>query len=595
MNETLRLEAELAFEKAARQAAEQLVARLTDELEKVRRQAAEQSGEGDSGQLRDLRADAARASEDLDRAYKAVFRAERRLWNAIEAIPDGFALFDHEDRLVAANSAYRAIFHPLEDRIRPGIAYEEIPRIALEAGVVELEGRDPEEWLAGILEHRRKNGGERDAIVRHKGGIWLRFVDRRTADGDTVSLRFDITETRRREAALEEARRRAEAASRAKSAFLANMSHEIRTPMNGIIGMTELLLSTDLASEQRESLEIVRSSADSLLTLLNDILDFSKIEAGRLELDQRPFSLRERVVGSLQALQFTARQKGLRLDGRVADDVPDCLVGDAGRLRQVLVNLLGNGLKFTDRGSVDLSVALESFDAGAVTLRFSVRDTGIGISAEDQRFIFEEFRQADGSSTRRYGGTGLGLAICKRLVELMGGRIWVVSRRGAGSTFHFTAVFAPAGEADRKRPPCDAEPAEDRAPCPSLRILLAEDNPINQTVAIRMLEKSGHRVVAVLDGLQALQILEKESFDLVLMDVQMPNMDGIEATLAIRARERYSGRRIPIIAMTAHAMKGDAERCRDAGMDAYISKPVHADELSRLIQEIFTARNRPGG
>jgi PAS domain S-box-containing protein len=410
------------------------------------------------------------------------------------------------------------------------------------------------------------------------------FLDDHGKPQEYISIRTDITAQKALEADLIRAKDAAEAASRAKSQFLATMSHEIRTPMNGIIGMTDLVLDTSLDPEQREYLDIVKHSAEHLLVILNDILDFSKIEAGHLELEHSVFSLRETVENTLKPLGYSATKKHLELRWKIADDLADGVIGDAGRLRQILFNLVSNALKFTERGHIEVDVALVTAEPEAVELRFSITDTGISIPVEKLEHIFASFSQADASTTRKYGGTGLGLAICRRVVELMGGTIQAESQAGEGSRFHFTCRLglAPAAE---KSPAAPASVAD--ATYRPLTILLAEDNPINRQLAQRLLEKRGHRILHAENGAFALDTWRGGGIDLILMDMMMPELDGLAATGAIRAEEaEYDLPPTPILAMTANAFEEDRQACLAAGMNGHLGKPIKADDLEREIARL---------
>ena len=415
------------------------------------------------------------------------------------------------------------------------------------------------------------------------------FYDRNRKLQGVFAAARDVTERKRFELELQLAKAAAESASRTKSDFLASMSHEIRTPMNAIMGIADLLAKTKLTPEQDRFVQIFRRSGDNLLNLINDILDLSKVEASQLDLERTGFSLSDHLEKVFEMVESRAKEKGLSLTCEIAPNVSNELVGDPTRLRQVLMNLLGNAIKFTETGSVTLKVERQQDNSVPTALRFTVTDTGIGIPTEKLPLIFERFTQADSSTTRRFGGSGLGLTISKRLVELMGGRIWVTSQVDMGSTFAFSAPFEVWSAADRmEAAPVGAHPT---APLPPLHILMAEDSPDNCAIAMAYLQDTPYRIDVAVNGAIACQMFMAGHYDLVLMDRQMPVMDGLTATRTIRAWEKTVGRPpTPIIALTASALKGDRETCLAAGCTAYLSKPIKQDVLLQAIRDHAVAK-----
>ncbi len=499
----------------------------------------------------------------------------------LEATPTAIYLKDMQGRYLRFNQAFEALFGISRADWIGKTVFELVPG----EGAM-MDAKDQELFLTGAPQTYEASFHNRTTGEVRAGLYWKApLTDSQGRRTGLVGTILDITEKNRFEQALREAKRAAEAANQAKSNFLANMSHEIRTPMNGVIGMTDLALDTDLSAQQREYLGIVKNSAQSLMVILNDILDFSKIEAGKLQMEAVEFSLASLLSDTLKTLTARARRKSLTLDCHLPPDLPERVIADPVRIRQVLSNLCDNAIKFTEHGGVVVQVDVESSSASSLQLHFAVRDTGMGIPADKQQGIFEAFSQADASTTRKFGGTGLGLTICARLVELMSGRLWLESQPAQGSTFHFTIQVQLAASVGVPMAP-SASSREVLAPevqAPSAQsVLLVEDHPINQMLATTLLKKWGYQVVLAQNGQEAVLLFPSQRWDAVLMDMQMPVMGGLEATRLIRASE--SGRRTPIIAMTANAMAADRQACLDAGMDDHLSKPFQAAALQAVLK-----------
>jgi PAS domain S-box-containing protein len=509
------------------------------------------------------------------------------IYGAIESIRDITERKQAEDDLKKSEARNRSLLNAIPDMIflinKDGkfLDYKAADASLLFAAPEAFLGKNIRDVMPTELVHRAlyhmeqalKTGDTQVFEYQLPVGSRMAYFEariNRSEEGVFLIVVRDVTEKKKSEEILRKAKEEAESAMRAKSEFLANMSHEIRTPMNAVIGMTGLLLNSDLNSDQRECVEIIHSSGEALLAIISDILDFSKIENGKGELEHRPFVLRECIEGSLNLVTSKATEKGLRLACTISETVPERLMGDAARLRQILVNLLSNAVKFTEKGEIAVTV-----NAKGQEVHFAVKDTGIGIPKDSMDRLFLSFSQVDMSMTRKYGGTGLGLAISKKLAEAMGGRIWVESEPGIGSTFHFTILADCAPPCERAmEKPSSSQSMRSKEP---LRLILAEDNIVNQKVTLRMLRKLGYDADVAANGLEVLQAMERQPYDIVLMDIQMPEMDGLEAAKAIR--QRWPGNRPCIIALTAYALEGDKEKCLNAGMDGYISKPVKMAEL----------------
>ena len=722
----------LAQERRSRLAAERLLELKQAELFAANRKLGQHARQL-SNEIVETRAEVAtvrdenqRVKSDLSAAHKKIERVERRLWQSIETINDGFAFYSPDLELIMANRAYLAVFDGLED-VKPGVSFVTVLQLLTEEGIVNIGDMSPAAWRQKMIE-RVQSPEPEPIVIRLWNGEYIRMIDRRGPDGDIISLGINITESVKYEEKLKAARESAEAANRAKSAFLANMSHEIRTPMNGVVGMADVLIDTPLTEEQRLYIDTIKNSGEALLVIINDVLDYSKIEAERLQLHPAPFDLERSIHEVLMLLQSSARDKGIVLAVDYALFLSSRFVGDPGRIRQILTNLIGNAVKFTTKGSVFVRVTGNPVgESGKVCLQVTVEDTGIGIPEDMIDHVFGEFNQVESEQNRQFDGTGLGLAITKQLIKMMGGRIWLTSKEGVGSCFGFELTLPADGPCELPHPeldsalrhvmvvddclknlellqfqletlglkvtacpdatnalelldntvdlvfichlmehangfafaksaraagytqpfvllssnhghakndplndtvdiiaqrpflrsdlvrwlnsakssprPADPSPGapddmpvfshsriSDRdAPGPQqprkMRILAAEDNKTNRLVFGKMLKSLEIDLLFACDGEEAVEAYTDFKPDLVFMDISMPRMDGKQATRAIRALEKETGRHVPIVALTAHAMSGDDKDILGAGLDRYLTKPLRKPDIIQQIMD----------
>jgi signal transduction histidine kinase/CheY-like chemotaxis protein len=704
------LTGKLTQERRARLAAERLLEQKQAELfaanQKLGAHAKKLSAEivETRAEVKNVRDENLRVKTDLSIAQKKIEIAERRLWLSIESINDGFAFFNADSQMIIANRAYLWVFDGLED-VAPGVSYVTLLQLLTEEGIVDLEGQAPAAWRATMLS-RWQSPAPDPVTIRLWNGEYIKLIDQRGHGGDVVSLALNISETVRYQRELKEARDNAETAARAKSAFLANMSHEIRTPMNGVVGMAELLLETPLDDEQNLFAKTIKNSGEALLVIINDVLDFSKLDAEKMVLQHEAFDFEGALNEVVMLLQPALQDKEVQIIVDYDMFLPTHFIGDVGRLRQVLTNLIGNAVKFTSKGCVLVRV-VGVFDpvANKTRLHVSVQDTGIGIPADKQVHVFGEFNQVDDARNRSYEGTGLGLSISQKLIRMMGGEIWVESEEGVGSTFGFKVELATEAQADTSTwkalegralvlepsdliadtaqkqlsrlglaaercatasdaigalgedvtvvladsamvgydllPALDAAGYKGRVVLMSaqlgtylqqgdngldvhellkplvtrqlveklclaarrteeaasvaadvfeangekrkMRILAAEDNKTNQLVFRKMVKALDIDLKFAGNGREAVELYQSFEPDLVFMDISMPEMDGKEATRAIRALEAESGKHVPVLALTAHAMGGDKEEIMSAGMDQFLTKPLRKAEIYAAI------------